>query len=236
MQTREEFFEERARLICGLAATKTVQEISIECRIGELTIRNILHKHGFKAVRKTYTRSNSQEERNRSWIAAYEAGESNASEIARANGVSRERVCQILRPMRVIEKRIERQRLVNEALAEESVRLKQETKERLALKLAPALELVRGGQSIRSAGLSLGFSQSEINILGDKCRAEGIKTVHGRHRDMSERLIRCEALFASGLSVAQIVEKMRTDGDPTIHPNWFYSNLPHLRTIKKAPS
>jgi hypothetical protein len=234
-QTRKEYMAERARVICELAATKTLGEIIAEVDVGYETVKKVLRDNGLRAVRKTRTQKNTCEERNQAWIKAYEDGTSNASQLAKEAGVSRERVCQILRPHKVIEKRAERRKKVQEAMSEEFERLKQETKENQRKKFEPGFELVRQGQSFSGAALSIGITaMQEQRVFIIACKALGLKMHTSRWADFSDRRRRCEELSAQGHSVASMVKLMRANGDPKVHENWVYANLPHLRKGRTA--
>src|SRR6185312_3865557 len=111
IQTTQEFRAERNRQICELAATHTRDEIAKKFGCCTFTVDKVLRAAGRKALRPTRTGNLDIEARNKRWIEAYESGEANASELAQRDGISRERVCQILRPTRAIEKRIVRKRL-----------------------------------------------------------------------------------------------------------------------------
>jgi hypothetical protein len=79
-------------------------------------------------------------------LAAYNNG-ANASEIAKAEGISCERVCQYLRPHRVIELRVERRRIARDTLEIEAAVIRHTARVERAAKLAMAVDLVRNGTS-----------------------------------------------------------------------------------------
>lgn len=227
MISHKEFLAERSRKMCELAATNSVDQIAAECQCSIQTVRQILRAFGLNAVRKKHNSPFAS--RNQALVAAYEAGTANSTEIAKANGLTRERVCQILRPHRVIEKRLERKRLVLEALSEEGVRLKQEIKSCLETKFAPGFDLVKKGYSFRAAAMKIGIQNiQEQRVFALACKNAGFKVNHSRWADFSERERRCEELAARGLSISQIVTTLRSGGDPLCHENWIRSNMPHL--------
>jgi hypothetical protein len=103
-------------------------------------------------------------------------------------GISRERVCQILRPVNAIGNAQERRATAKAALAESTNKLKEETIALWETKMQEALALVQKGVSHRKAVAQVGMgSHSQFtNQLGKRATLMGIRINHGRHRDFSE--------------------------------------------------
>jgi len=172
--------------------------------------------------------------RNAEMVALYEADpKANSSEkLAARYGISRERVCQILRISNSIGMAQERRAVAREALAEESKRIRDEAAASLNENLDRAVALCRDGMSMRQAAASLGFKMHSafVNTLGARLRELGIPLSTGRHRDFSERRKRVLALSREGKSVPEIVRQLRSDGDAHINEPWVYNNVPEART------
>lgn len=129
------------------------------------------------------------EARNQEIIAKYTADPkaNSTPRLGAEYGLSRERICQILRSVNAIGTAQGRYDVAKESLAETKATIKQETKVLWENKLAEAQELVRGGQSTRSAAASVGFDKhgNFTNILNKRCRLAGIPINSGRHKDFT---------------------------------------------------
>jgi len=177
--------------------------------------------------------------RNAEIIAKYaEDPKVNSSEkLGKKYGISRERVCQILRPANVIANAQERRAVAKEALKEASKKIRQDTMEAMETKLLQAMELVRGGMSERQAAGTVGLLKrgTFVNTLNKRCRLAGIPVGHGKHKDNTQRRARINAFVAANpkASPEQIVRALRGPEDPTLYTNWIYVNMPELKRCSR---
>lgn len=170
---------------------------------------------------------NAKVSRNQEICRRYEAGET-CGQLATVYGVTRERICQILRRNNLIEKKIQRRRLVQESLAEDKAAALAE----IAAKKTAAVDLVRKGASWGDAARQTGLTSS---IVGYECNKAGVKSRHGRWRDFSEREAKVRALRAEGKTFSEIIRTLRTAGDPA-RLQWIYNNCPDLIQHQKPQS
>lgn len=143
-------------------------------------------------------------------------------------GISRERVCQILRRSNALSYHQERRELARRDMQEEKSKVQQENKERVQALVDKASKLIaEEGLSIRTALIRMG--QKPHSHLGKLVATHltnlGHKHKWGRHRDFSERLEKVEALLLQGMTVHAIVEHLRRNGDPTIYYQWIVSRI-----------
>jgi hypothetical protein len=160
-------------------------------------------------------------DRNNEICRRYQGGVSSVA-LAAEYGVSRERICQILRRANLIEKKAQRARLVRETEAEAAA----EARVQVERQIARACELVRNGSTHLDAALATGVSRV---VVAYNCKKRGIKSKNGRHQDFSEREARVRAMRAEGKTFAEIIQTLRLEGD-LIQPNWIHNNLPDLVT------
>lgn len=174
--------------------------------------------------------------RNEEIIAKYTTDpKTNSScKLAEEYGVTRERICQILRRVNAIGNAQARLEAAREAIADAKAKLKADTQTALDAKVGEVLELVRQGKSIRQACMTVNLEpySNFVNIIGKRVKLAGIEVQHGRHRDFSERKARVRALVAEGLSVPKIVERLRASTDPRIHKTWVYTNMPEAKLVR----
>lgn len=164
-----------------------------------------------------------------------------AQQIADEYGVTRERVCQVLRRDNVIGTAKERQRLARLQLKEQEAEIRAQAKAEIDRKIAEGIELVRGGKSISVAAAEVGLHIGGKATLGAAVRTAGIPLTHGRHRSFDERRRKVAALLAEGKTNAEIMKALRDEGDP-IYAAWLYNHFPESRrghfpgaTVPAAP-
>lgn len=160
-----------------------------------------------------------QTERNNAIRAEYRAGISSQA-IADKYGLSRERICQLLRPYALPEIKQEKRREAKRVIAEEREMIRAEF-EALVLR---GIELVREGKSIDEASRQLALPRG---ILGRRCLLLGVTSDWGRHRSRPEREARLRALCAAGHSASHAVKIMQAEGE-RIHYTWVKNHCPDL--------
>lgn len=157
-------------------------------------------------------------ERNRLWVQLYKNGRS-ATSIAAEYGVSRERVCQILRPYDVIEdKRLERI-AVQLARVEARLAKKQACRE----KVEKVVGLVKSGLSWADAGALVGLTRRSMH---HQVRNLGVKSQHGRWRDFTERKRIIKEMRAEQKTWDEIGKALGLT--PSAINNWAFRNMPEL--------
>ena len=149
-------------------------------------------------------------------------------------GITRERVCQVLRRNNIIEHVKERKRIAREALAQESAEIKERVRAERQERLTQALALIREGQSIRAAHAQVGLPIVDLNTLKNLCRLENITLQHGRHRDFSRRDMRVRELHSEGKNRDEIVRLIRAEGDTTLHKMWIANNCSDLKFPRRG--
>jgi transposase-like protein len=95
--------------------------------------------------------------------------------------------------------------------------------------MAPFVEKVREGQSIRSVAMAAGVHP---NVLAHWAKKAGVNSRHGRHRDRSELKNMVRQLRASGMAWGQIADRVREQegrhiGHRALY-NWAKDNLPDI--------
>lgn len=149
--------------------------------------------------------------------------------LAEMYGISKERVCQILRTVNAIGKAQARKELAREALADS----KAEAAKELEALYEKVVDYVRAGMSIRKACAAVGqpMHGQFATVVGAKVRVAGIRRrygPHGRAEEFAERKRRVEALLREGWAVKAIIDKLRAEGE-TINSVWVYTNFPKPR-------
>jgi predicted DNA-binding protein YlxM (UPF0122 family) len=159
--------------------------------------------------------------------AAYEDG-ATSQQLADLYGISRERICQILRRSNAIELRASRRKTVMATFEREASAIKQAAKEDFDECLGRAIELVREGRSLAEAGREVGFNRTKVNFLGAACKKAGVATLHGRWRDNGPKISRVRELRATGMKwidISAICEAERMG--PVTQP-WLNHHCPDL--------
>lgn len=155
-------------------------------------------------------------------------------------GISRERVCQILRRSNALSYERERRELAQRDLVEENAKVKKENEEAAQAVLDRTVAIIQAeGLSIRKAlrkqGLPLHSNLS--NLVAKQLKKLRYKHGHSRWQDFTVRKARVEALLKEGFNINQIVRKMRSSGeDPRINAQWVYNQIAILEhKPKKEP-
>lgn len=152
--------------------------------------------------------------------------------------LSRERICQILRPVNAIGNAQARRESAREAHKAASEKLKTETITLWESKFDEAVGLIKNeGISVRQAAARIGMPPHSnfTNYLSKRARLAGVEFKHGRHRDFSKRCDRVRELSAQRFTIPEIVRRMRAEDDPHIHANWVYQHVPEARVRPKQP-
>lgn len=172
-------------------------------------------------------------ERNAEMRRLYEENpkENSVGKLGERYGISRERVCQVLRKTNTISTVQERRSMAKKALAKEVKAAKVEAKRIWNAELQKALKLVREGTSLREAVKQSGIKlhSNFANELGKLVRVEGVELKHGRWRDFSERKARLTKLREKGYSWKEVLDTMHHEGDP-VYYGWIIDNMPELIT------
>ena len=160
----------------------------------------------------------------------------NSQNLANRYGISRERVCQVLRRKNIIEHVRERRNAAREAMQDETAAIRDATKAEVNARIERAIDAVKSGMSIRKALIAEGFGNHThiATVVSRMAQQRGIKIENGRHRDFSKRRKRVMELFNEGLSIPKIVEKMRNEDDPKINEAWVYRCMPDVRVRQEC--
>lgn len=166
-------------------------------------------------------------ERNVAIVAAYERGEMNATELGEKYGLTRERVCQILRPTNVIAKAAERRRIAQEEAQSASVSAKAALRADREQKISQGIGMVRAGMSIAAATVHLGLP---ANVLLLACKMAGIASQHGRWRSLQPKIDLIRKLRSEGLSFSEISRRSVAAGYGQVYAGFIQRNCPELYT------
>lgn len=165
--------------------------------------------------------------RNAEIVEKYKSGLSTVT-LAAEYGVSRERICQLLRKDNVIATKQQRDRLARETLKRDAQHVKDQAREDRARKISRALELVREGKAQREAGATVGLTSNEQNLLSLACREAGLEQRYGRWRDFSARNSRVRELHAQGMTLGKVISTLRAEGD-NVCRDWIIRRCADLR-------
>jgi hypothetical protein len=155
-------------------------------------------------------------------VRRYLAGE-NSQALADAFGVSRERICQILRRDNIIEHRNERKREARDALKAETDAIKADANAETKAKSAKVVEAVRSGMSLARAGRLVGWTPG---LVARACAKAGVAMrLHGRWKrdDYPARFARIRELRAAGAALDAICHTLKAEGN-SCSPTWIYNH------------
>lgn len=166
----------------------------------------------------------------------------NTVALGEAYGLSRERICQILRPVNAIAYAAARRRAAEEEVHKQAGKLVEELQSKRQELIDQVKELViNENLSIRAALMKRGLPpQSSLStLISAQLRAEGISTRQRRHdftRTRRKEIVR--KLFAEGYSIVNLVSKMRETDDPELSDKkisvpWVYNHMPEIRAHRK---
>lgn len=216
-----------AQIIAERVAGASIQELCVRYGFN----RSYLYKIVGDTLREPKTpHPNGLEfiERNNTFRQLYEDGLS-ATEIADFNGLSRERVCQVLRKTNTIELRAGRRRMAKEALQTELAARKAEAKEALDVRVAQAVELVRAGKSIASAAREVDMAHSyQVVTIQHACKQAGVASNHGRWQDFGPKIARVRALRSEGKPWTEVDRICTAEGFGRVHASWVSNHCPDL--------
>ena len=160
---------------------------------------------------------------------AYQDGQ-NSQRLADKYGVTRERICQILRRTNTIEHRAERRRIEKETIENEATELRTKAKAEFDQRLAAAIELVRSGSPLNKASRQVGLPPKSNSYLGLECKKAGVSTVYGPWRDYGPKIVRVRELRGEGHTWADISSICISEGLGPVVGAWPHNNVPDLMT------
>lgn len=173
--------------------------------------------------------------RNALWCDMYRAGKT-AQQIGDEYGVTRERVCQILRKENVIAHKAQRRQLANELIEQDREEVRAQ-KRRLEQQV---MDIVKAGASCATAAAQCGIDTPRAIYI---CKKNGVESQHGRWHDFSERVARIKHHLEAGMTVSAAIAARAAEENRKIGYQWFYRNHPELvqqyrrkPAPKKAPA
>lgn len=210
-----------ARVVASFSDGMSPQEIAQKLHLRSCVVYSAIRAAGL-SIRKV------NEDRDASIVAEYEAG-ANSQQLADKYGVSRERICQVLRKVNIIEHRAERRRLAKEALKDEADALRAAAKAEFDQKISAGVELVRSGHSMNDAARILGLSATHKQYqLAKACKAAGVASIHGRWRDFEPQKLRIRELREQGKSWREVISITRAEGYGTVNYPWIVRHMQDL--------
>jgi hypothetical protein len=211
----------RLAVITELAAQgKHLSEIADAVFMSHTSLAALVRKHGIVVQPKASPKFL----RNKAICDEYSQTGASSIWLARKYGISRERVCQILRRANLIDLKYERRRLAREQIAAEIA----EQRAAVRAKIDEAIAMIHGGCSINEVSRRTGVT---VGVL--RTKAKGLSQ-HGRWRDWSARKNRYLQLRSSGLSMARSIEIMRAEGE-RINKSWIAHNFPNVHPNRGDP-
>lgn len=207
--------QQRNLAILENASSMSLAELALKFNVGIQTVRIALRNGGLKAQHNV-----EQTARNAEWCDLYRNGQ-NATQIAAQFGVTRERVCQILRKENLIEHRTQRRQLARE-LVEQDLAAVQAEKAEQDQKI---IDAVRGGKSCADAAAMYGMSTVQAIYI---CKKHGVESQHGRWRDFSARYLRIKELLDAGQTLSGALRVRGAEEGRIIGYLWVQHNHPEL--------
>lgn len=208
--------------------------------VGELLEK--LSQYGIATLKKVEGTSASRlavKQRNAEIVRLYtlDPRKYSATALGKTFGITRERVCQILRRVNAIGLAQERRALAKELLEAEKATARAAIANEWEERLAVAVELVRKGMACRQASMAVGMQAHSTftNALRKKAQLLGLGLSHSRWRDFSERIAKMQGLLDRGHSVNSAVNVLRAEGDRTIHYAWARRHFPSYLRPRVAP-
>lgn len=172
--------QRNAEIVAAVKAGTPVTEIAATFGLSATSIYQTLRQDGVSVADIRPLRERREHpafsERNKDIIEKYKSGLS-AEQIGQEYGITRERVCQIIRPLLLPQLKAERARLAREALAAETAAITEEVKAERKAQIERAVQLVRDGASRNEAARQTGLLISQIQIA---CKAAGLPHLYGK--------------------------------------------------------
>jgi hypothetical protein len=164
-------------------AGKSSKEIAIETGFSLQTVYGALRREGVELlIGAPRRRARPKGDRNAAIIEKYKNGAS-VNQIGTEYGVTRERVCQILRPHNLTNIKLEQRRVARELAESEREAIKEKMKGDRAAQVAAAIEIVRAGGSRNDAVRQTGLP---VHLVLDACDKAGLPRHHGRWKREAE--------------------------------------------------
>lgn len=225
---RNPALQERDRAIIAKAPEMTILELAAKYGVSVHTVRALLSAAKVTAKRAPYP--NHKRERNQQWCDLYRAGQS-VQQIVDQFGVTRERVCQILRIENLIALKWQRNRLAAELDAEE----REKIRDARAAQEENILALVRDGGSHSEVAVKLGIKTSRVAHVCYRHKVANGR--HGRWRDFTARINRLRELIEGGHSInAALAIRSQEEGQKQIGYQWLQRNIPELCNKHRCPA
>lgn len=216
----------RDAMICFDAQSLNPYQLAAKYNMKVSSVRVLLSRHGAQAVRKKHADRPIIINRNLSMAHDYEIEGLSLIDLAKKHGITRERVCQILRPAGIIESRGERNRIAREEAQAESQAIKAKFKADRAAKLAEVVHLVKQGYSINEAARR--HPGLPKNLYAQAVKDAGVVSRHGRWRDQSKKVARARELRKARMSWIAISDQLKVEGFGGIYPAWVDRHCPDL--------
>lgn len=205
------------KIKAAFEAGKAVKDIAAEFGLALPTIYQVLNRAGISCRVNTPTPLK-KIIRNTEIIEKYKAGAS-VGTLGNEYGVTRERICQILRPHNLTNLKAEQKRIAREETEAEREAIIAGLKAARENAIEQAVEIVRAGGSRNDAIRVTGLP---VYLVQQACKDAGLPHYHGRwHReaDNERRRIRARELRAAGKTWAEIKAITAAEGDQ-IDMNW----------------